>query len=106
MRQLVAALVAAAIAMPALAQDWREKAVPMVKGEKKVVDATFPQPGSLWVSVRDDGSKRDGFASYLCLVLADAGMGAKDFVVIKVWDAASMARGEMKELGRNECSRG
>lgn len=85
--------------------EWRDIAVAEIKKEPKVVDAMFTQNISLWVSVADDGSNRDGFASYLCLLLADAGMQEGDFVVIKVWDAAAMAREKMTELGRHECAK-
>ncbi len=90
---------------PACAQDWRDRATEMVIQEKSVIDAMFTQPISLWVSMRDDLSRRDGFASYLCVLLLDAGMQPGDFVVIKIWDAAAMSREELKEIGRYECER-
>jgi hypothetical protein len=55
--------------------------------------------------MRDDGSRRDGFADYLCLVLKDAGMPKDKFVVIRIWDAFSLAREEFKEIGRSECKK-
>lgn len=90
---------------PSWAKDWRETATELVRQEKTVMDAMFTQPISLWVSMIDDGSRRDGFASYLCMVLHDAGMQSGDFVVIKIWDAAAMVREEMIEIGRYECSK-
>ncbi|SOE18578.1 hypothetical protein SAMN05877838_3507 [Hoeflea halophila] len=90
---------------PVSAQDWRDTATELVIQEKSVVDDMFTQRISLWVSMLDDGTRRDGFASYLCMVLFDAGMQPGDFVVIKIWDAAAIAREEIKEIGRYECAR-
>lgn len=105
MRRFLFIATFAAVAPAAHAEEaWRDKAVTMIGEEKAVVEAMFPQPKSLWVSVRDDGSNRDGYADYMCLVLHDAGMPKGDFVVIRILDAASLARDEMKELGRSECS--
>lgn len=86
------------------ASDWRDAALEEVKTERAVIEAMFSQSISLWVSVRDDGTRRDGFARYLCLVLSDAGKPTDEFVVVHVWDAAKMARQEMVELGKAECS--
>lgn len=101
MRAIIAAALAA-ITVPALASEWRDQAVEEILTEPKVVEAMFTQDLSLWVSVRDDGSSRDGFAEYLCLVLSDF-RPPDEPVIISIWDAAAMARDEMKRLGRNEC---
>jgi hypothetical protein len=53
--------------------------------------------------MRDDGSRRDGFAEYLCLVLHEHGMPKGDLVVIHIWDAAALARNEMREIGKFDC---
>lgn len=95
----------AASPLAAATADWRDTATALIRQEKTVVDAMFTQPISLWVSMRDDGSRRDGFANYLCMVLYDAGMQPGDFVVIKILDAAAMAREEMSEIGRYECAK-
>ena len=85
---------------------WRESAVQTVLEEPSVVEAMFPNdaPSSFWASVRDDGSRRDGLAEYLCLTLYDSGMPAGDFVVVRIWDAAAMAGGELREIGRFDCA--
>jgi hypothetical protein len=106
----VAATLAAVNASPAFTQsmgeaDWKAQAVSLAKAEPQVVDAMFSGASSFWTSALDDGSRRDGFADYLCLVMHDAGMPSGDFYVIRVWDAAAMARDEMKEIGRAECAR-
>lgn len=82
---------------------WRENAITLAKAEKKVIDATWAQAISFWVSVADDGTRRDGFAEYLCLVLTEAGRPAGEFVVVKVWDHAAMVKDNLKEIGRAEC---
>lgn len=105
MRMLIAAIFFASIGASAFAEDWRERAIPIVKAEPKVVDAMFSQRRSLWVSVKDDGGRRDGYADYICLTLSDAGMPAGDSVLITIWDAAAMARDELKELGKARCSK-
>ncbi len=84
---------------------WMKSAVSNLQKEKKIVEVAFAndRPTSLWISVRDDGTRRDGYAEYACLVLAQSGMPAGQFTVIHVWDAAAMARGEQTELGRYDC---
>lgn len=87
-------------------QSWREKAVAaIIADNSKIVEAMFPNDArnSFWVSMRDDGSRRDGFAEYLCLALHEQGMPKGDFVVIRIWDAGAMARNEMHEIGRFDC---
>lgn len=87
--------------------NWKLKSTQEVRNEKSVVEAMFPDNSnsSFWVSVRDDGSRRDGYADYLCLVLKDSGMPKGKFIVIKIWDAYSMAAGKFKEIGRSECKK-
>ena len=89
----------------ASAGNWREQAISVLKTEPKVVDAMFTQDISLWVSMKDDGSRRDGYAEYVCLALYEAGMQNGDFVVIKILDAAALTRDKMVELGRFECAK-
>jgi hypothetical protein len=105
MRTIAALLLVLGATQPSLAEDWRDRAIPIVKSEPKVVDAMFSQRKSLWVSVRDDGSRRDSFADYICLTLSDAEMPTGESVIITIWDAAAMAREEMKELGKSSCSK-
>jgi len=85
---------------------WREEAITAIRLEPTVVEAVWPAGNgpSLWVSMRDNGSRRDGFADYLCLQLRHFGMQVGDFIVIHVYDAAAMAREEFREIGRYECA--
>lgn len=108
---LVTAIAASCVAANAedisTGDSWRETALRTVLDEPSVVEAMFPNDSrsSFWASMRDDGSRRDGFAEYLCLTLFDAGMPKGEFLVIRIWDAGAMARGDMEEIGRFECSR-
>ena len=47
------------------------KALELVRKEKKVDEAIITDANVLYVSVQDDGSRRDGFASYLCEILRE-----------------------------------
>lgn len=106
MKRTALALASVLALTGAATADWRDDAVKLVKQEPKVVEAAFPGPVSFWASVQDDGSNRDGFANYLCLVLADAGMPEGASAIVHVWDAASMpGDGEMRELGQADCRR-
>lgn len=84
---------------------WMNAATESVLSDRVVVDAMFPNGAStsFWASVRDDGTRRDGYAQSICAALHQSGMPAGAFTVIHVWDAAAMARNELKELGRAEC---
>lgn len=91
------------ISLPAAAQDWRDAALTELAAESVVVEAMFAQDRSLWVSVRPDGSNRDGLASYFCLITSDAGRPQGEFVVVRVLDAYRLANDEMETIGRAEC---
>jgi len=95
-------------AIPALAEDlklepWQEKAIKLVKKEKKIIDARWSMAGILWVSMKDDGSRRDGYAEYLCMVLNNAGKPKGRIIVISIFDHAAMQRGDLRKIGRAGC---
>lgn len=107
-RLITTAALAFAFILPAAADEpwWPQAIKTLLEGNKRtIVEAMFTGTSSLWVSVRDDGSNRDGFAEYVCLEIMDAGMEVGDFYVIHIWDAAQMAREKLVELGRDECSK-
>jgi hypothetical protein len=82
---------------------WQEKAIQEIKAEPKVVEASFQNGGRvLWVSMQDDGSTRDGFATYLCLLLAGAGRPDDQGVTVRILDAAAM-RDELRQIGEGRC---
>lgn len=95
-----------AVSAQAADDSWREGAVQIVLEEPSVVEAMFPNdaPHSFWASMLDDGTRRDGYAEYLCLTLNHSGMPADDSVVISIWDAAAMARGELRKIGEFYCN--
>lgn len=85
---------------------WRAKFEVLAEKEKKVREAMFTAPFSFWATVRDNGTRRDGFAGYLCMLASDAGWQqgkqGQDFI-IHVWDLAAMSQGKLKELGKFHC---
>ena len=94
-------------AREAASKEWRNRVEQAVRKEPKVVEAMFPRDSnvSYWLSLRDDGSRRDGYAEYICTVLKENDMPSKAFTVIHVWDAYSLAQEEFKEIGRAECTK-
>ncbi|CDZ60471.1 Hypothetical protein NGAL_HAMBI2605_10410 [Neorhizobium galegae bv. orientalis] len=109
MKRLIIGLVVAGFTgVPVQAgEPWMDASVAALSKEKKIREVLFSndRSTSLWISVRDDGSRRDGFAESACVTLMESGMPVGAFTVIRIWDAAAMARGEQRELGRFECSR-
>ena len=93
----------ALISFPAAAQDWRDAALSEIAADDLVVEAMFPQDRSLWVSVRPDGTNRDGLAEYFCVLTSMAGRPAGEFVVVRVLEAYKLANDEMETIGRAEC---
>lgn len=85
---------------------WREEAINAIRQEPKVADASWPNGNgpSLWITMRDDGTRRDGYAESMCLILGQHGMQAGDFIVIHIYDAAAMIRDELREIGRYDCA--
>lgn len=96
-------LIAAAVLFPsvAFAADWRDAALADVRSEKSVVEAKFANAGTLWVSMVDDGSRRDGFASYLCLSLSDRDRAIR----VRILDAKQLSQGAFVTLGETWCER-
>lgn len=85
--------------LPAAAS--QDSALAAVKKEPKVKDAAWAPNGfGLWVGVLDDGTRRDGYAGYICQVLVEH--GAAKGALVKVMDIAP-PRGEIRELGRMWC---
>lgn len=74
-----------------------------VLSESKVVDAAWGEgaPGAvLYAGLKDDGTRRDGYAEYLCLVLADHGLrGGMVYVV----DYRNFSRDARQRLGHAQC---
>ncbi len=69
--------------------------------EPKVKDATWATGRNLYVGLIDDGTRRDGYAEYLCTVAADFGLKPD---LIKAVDVVKVARaGKFVELGKAYC---
>lgn len=70
--------------------------------EPTAKDATFNSERMLKVGVLDNNSNRDGYASYLCQVLADKGVRG---VRVQVIDIAKLVRTDKwVKLGEAGCS--
>lgn len=69
--------------------------------EPKVKDATWMTDQNLYVGVIDDGSRRDGFAEYLCIAAADHGVSP---YLIKIIDISKVVKDKtFVELGKANC---
>lgn len=79
----------------------RQAVLAEVKSGSTTKSAMWSQDMSLWISVIDDGTRRDGYAQYACEVVRQKGI--RDYVVVHVWDAFAMMRNEFKELGKARC---
>lgn len=56
----------------------------LINGEPKVKEAIITDSNVLYVSVEDDGTKRDGFANYLCELIKEKGSNIMLVKVVKV----------------------
>jgi hypothetical protein len=77
-----------------------DKAKSLIKAESKVVDLVYDPTNVVeWaVAVNDDGSKRYGYAGYICMLLRNAG-AYDDEVEVRIVDAAKIA--EFKDAYRD-----
>ncbi|MEJ1360056.1 MAG: hypothetical protein RPU42_13295 [Candidatus Sedimenticola sp. (ex Thyasira tokunagai)] len=75
-----------------------------VESEEKVEDAAWsdPQFPSLSVSIWNDGSNRNGYAEYLCQVLAEHGMTGG---VVHIYDHAASLQEDYVEIGNAWCQK-
>lgn len=64
-----------------------KNALEEIRKEQKITEAFINDANVLYVSVADDGTKRDGYAQYLCGVLAEHKATTK---VVKVMKAGSI----------------
>ena len=59
------------------------QALELIKKEPKVLEAIITEANVLYVSVVDDGTRRDGYASYLCEILREKKALADRVKVVK-----------------------
>lgn len=82
-----------------------QKALAEIKKEPKITEAIITDANVLYVSVVDDGTKRDGYAQYLCQVLAEYNATTKWVKVVEAGTAgkegADNAFGVL--LGESHC---
>lgn len=81
-----------------------DAALAEIRSEVKVRGVHYDDTsGVLSVGVFDDGSKRDGYAMYVCELLREHAPDKRE-ILIKIVDAPKLTvRGEFQELGRFVC---
>lgn len=85
---------------------WRDAALKHFNdktAEPSIVEAIWSDTFSFWVSMRPNGSRRDGFAEYVCVQLGVLGKPDNEAVSISIWDAHEMASGNLKKIGSKGC---
>ena len=87
-------------AMSAPSESQFELALSEIKAEEVVFDASWSKgvPPLLIARVFDNGSPRNGYAGYLCMIMAEHAINA---VIVSVVDVVSK---DHDELGRADCS--
>jgi len=71
--------------------------------EPTALDADWPTPSSFYVSVKDNGRNRDGYAEYVCQVLMDYGFKGRA-IVIRIIDIDYLANNmDYRILGTGFC---
>lgn len=65
-------------------EDVNEKALNEIRKEEKVEEAIITDENVLYVSVKDDGTRRDGYAEYLCQILKENGSTVNWVKITKV----------------------
>jgi hypothetical protein len=88
-----------------------QKALAALKAEPKIKDVLYqPNTAVRWsVGVFDDGTSRNGYAEYLCMLLKENGVPSKG-TVVRVVDIAKIAQGGVPSsetsLGSMNCESG
>lgn len=83
---------------------WQNEALSLVRAEKQIREVLWNTPADLWVSMSDDGSRRDGFAEYLCLAVYEGtSIPDQTYFLIHIWAAQAMKAGNLTEIGRAPC---
>lgn len=73
------------------------------KNEEKVMDATWTSTRVLKVGVINDGTRRDGYAQYVCNIVDDGGLSGFE-ISVKVIDIQKLAnQGQWETLGKATC---
>ena len=82
-------------------------ALQKIKAEPKVLDAVITDANVLYVGVVNDGTRRDGYASYCCEVLSDFDTKVKMVKVVENGSSTSPRRDNAYGilLGQSFCRR-
>lgn len=87
----------------------RDKLLKKTREEKKVIAAVWYRDGFgrskdvLSVAVMGDGTNRDGYAQYICLLANEVGLGGKG-IEVEITDAIkSINSGDLTPIGRATC---
>lgn len=84
-------------------QKQLDSALKEIKAEPKVKDAIWASPGVLKAGVYADGTSKDGYAQYLCMVLYDHGFKGKS-VLVRVIDIVKLTRDDKwVNIGKATC---
>ncbi len=76
------------IKVPELKVDYKsnnENLLKAVSAEKKVKEAIITNANVLYISVVDDGTRRDGYADYMCQLVKDYNSNVNSVKIVKVW---------------------
>ena len=86
---------------PAFADEYKD-ALAAIQSEPKVINAAWgATPASIFVGVHNDGSNRNGYAQYICLLIRQHGVNGS--TVIHILDAIQMSNNKKVELGKFIC---
>jgi len=94
--------VSAALAWPGSVLADRASATAALKTETQIKDLTWPDETTLYVGMFDLGTRRHGYAMYVCEVLASH--GASKGVYVKIIDIVAVAQKRgFRKLGDAYC---
>ena len=79
-----------------------KKLLTELKGEQQIVEAVINDANVLYVAVHNDGSNRNGFATYVCEVAAENKSTIDKVKVVQV-GTANKENGLGIVLGESEC---
>lgn len=102
---VIALCVASSLATAETYSEQHEQVKTLFKSdeEKTTKDAAWTSSTTFKVGVIDNGSNRDGYASYACEVLYEHGFKGKD-IWVQVIDIVKLTQnGEWEKLGEARC---
>ncbi|SNY91430.1 hypothetical protein SAMN04515647_1651 [Cohaesibacter sp. ES.047] len=101
---ILAALILSTSTQAAELAQWQQDALKLIKSEKKVIDARWKDPvvNAMHVTMASDGTRKDGYAEYLCMLFPDVG-APKDLKTITIYDDAAYKAGGVQSIGMAAC---